>query len=259
MAKEKQRVCPICNKKLTFLKSTLKDGVKVCAKHVVTEAGLVLTESIEQSTVEDIKQRIELLNSTQEEIKKEADSFSATKKIGNFVAFDDEQKKWAILNTWSGEVLRVFDYSDIVDFELLEDGESVASGGLGRALAGGALFGGVGAIVGGVTGKRRSKEFCGSLKLKVTINDINNPVIYVSFIDSKTKKAGSFYKIISESAQECLSTFQLICDKQKEGNKENDYLAPSPMDDIREFKKLLDEGIITQEDFDAKKKELLGL
>ncbi|MDD3141253.1 MAG: SHOCT domain-containing protein [Lachnospiraceae bacterium] len=31
------------------------------------------------------------------------------------------------------------------------------------------------------------------------------------------------------------------------------------MDEIRKFKSLLDEGIITPEEFDQKKKELLGL
>jgi hypothetical protein len=34
----------------------------------------------------------------------------------------------------------VYNYSDIVDFEFLEDGESVSQGGLGRALVGRALF-----------------------------------------------------------------------------------------------------------------------
>src|SRR5690606_10900120 len=152
---EKQKICPICNEKLTFLKSKLKGGIKVCAKHVVTEAGLVLTETIEQSTVDDIKERIGLLASAKEELKKEIDNFVATKKIGNFVAFDDNQQRWAVLSSFAGKVKQIYNYSDIVNFELLEDGESIASGGLGRALVGGALFGGVGAIVGGVTGKRK--------------------------------------------------------------------------------------------------------
>ncbi len=33
----------------------------------------------------------------------------------------------------------------------------------------------------------------------------------------------------------------------------------SAADEIKKFKALLDEGIITQEEFDAKKKQLLGL
>ncbi|MBR5601424.1 MAG: SHOCT domain-containing protein, partial [Clostridia bacterium] len=33
----------------------------------------------------------------------------------------------------------------------------------------------------------------------------------------------------------------------------------SPADELKKFKELLDMGIITQEEFDAKKKQLLGL
>lgn len=33
----------------------------------------------------------------------------------------------------------------------------------------------------------------------------------------------------------------------------------SPAEELKKFKELLDSGIITQEEFDAKKKELLGL
>ena len=35
--------------------------------------------------------------------------------------------------------------------------------------------------------------------------------------------------------------------------------AISPADELKKFKELLDSGIITQDEFDAKKKELLGL
>ena len=35
--------------------------------------------------------------------------------------------------------------------------------------------------------------------------------------------------------------------------------ASSPMDELKKLKELLDMGIVTQEEFDAKKKQLLGL
>ena len=35
--------------------------------------------------------------------------------------------------------------------------------------------------------------------------------------------------------------------------------ALSPAEELKKFKELLDQGIITQEEFDAKKKQLLGL
>ena len=44
-----------------------------------------------------------------------------------------------------------------------------------------------------------------------------------------------------------------------EQQKDNTNTDLSPFDAIRKYKELLDEGIITQEEFDAKKKQLLGL
>ena len=35
--------------------------------------------------------------------------------------------------------------------------------------------------------------------------------------------------------------------------------APSPADELKKFKELLDMGALTQEEFDIKKKQLLGL
>lgn len=257
MAREKQKICPICNEKLTFWKSTLKGGVKVCEKHVSREANLYLVKDIRESTVEDIKERIATLKLTREEFQKKVDSFHITKQIGNFLAIDDENERWAILNQSSGEMLTIYNYDDLVDFELLEDGNSVASGGLGRALVGGALFGGAGAIVGGITGKRKNNEYCDSLKIKLTINNIDTPVTYLYFITSNTKKSDFSYSHLMGEAQECVSIFQLICEKNTAKGTSNSNA--SPFDEVRAFKELLDEGIITEDEFEAKKKKLLGI
>ncbi len=141
---------------------------------------------------------------------------------------------------------------------MLEDGDSVASGGLGRASMGGVLFGKTGAIVGGITGKKKTKKICNSLKLKVTINDMNNPVVYINSIEAKTKKSSFAYKSIAESAQECLSTFQLICDR-KNNNNEDKITSTSAAGEIMKFKQLLDTGAITEEEYELKKKGLLKL
>lgn len=42
----------------------------------------------------------------------------------------------------------------------------------------------------------------------------------------------------------------------KQANNDSSF---SKADEIRKYKSLMDEGIITQEDFDKKKKQLLGL
>ena len=83
---------------------------------------------------------------------------------------------------------KIYNYSDIVDFELLEDGESITKGGLGRAITGGLLFGGIGAVVGGITGGKRSKSICNSLKIKITVNDMRSPVVYINLLATATKR-----------------------------------------------------------------------
>ena len=45
----------------------------------------------------------------------------------------------------------------------------------------------------------------------------------------------------------------------KNANNTPAIQAPSPAEELKKFKELLDAGIITQEEFDAKKKQLLGL
>jgi len=256
-------VCAVCYDKNTGLnRYRIADKKWICAS-CFNKAGFkkvgVMEVSITKVTVEYALAAIEAKEANNDEI----NSFVPTKKIAPFVEFDDNRKKWLILSAVLGkrDKSKVYNYSDIVDFELLEDGESVTQGGLGRALVGGVLFGGAGAVVGGVTGKRKNKEVCNSLKVKVTLRDINNPVVYISFLSAATKKDSFTYKTFYNSAHECLSVLQLICDTQEApvNNNGNNSVAGSVADEIKKFKNLLDEGILTQDEFDAKKKELLSL
>ncbi len=65
------------------------------------------------------------------------------------------------------------------------------------------------------------------------------------------KNAGEVYNSIS----------QLLIKRQKDNKKEEEITqnSRSTTDELREYKKLLDENIITQEEYDKKKKELLNL
>ena len=59
----------------------------------------------------------------------------------------------------------------------IEDDSVVTSGGVGQALIGGALFGGLGAVAGGLTGKRVQKKRIESLYIKVTLNSFKTPFL----------------------------------------------------------------------------------
>lgn len=196
-------------------------------------------------------------NKEPSEIEKKVTNFNATKKVENYIYINENKKQWALPSiNFLGKVkdLKVYDYSDIIDFELIEDGDSIAKGGLGRAVVGGLLFGGVGAIVGGTTGKKKSKQTCSKLQIKITLNKIDDPVVYIDYITTEYKKNGLVYKTSMKFAQETMSILQVICNS----NKTSETMNISNADEILKYKSLLDNGIITQEEFEKKKQELLN-
>ena len=140
----------------------------------------------------------------------------------------------------------------------MENGNTVSSGGLGRAAIGALAFGGVGAIVGAATGRKKTKAVVDSLKIKITMNDLEVPVIYVDLITSKTKVESWVYRSAISKADNILASLDIIV-KQYQQSDSIGSPVPSPTDEIRKFKALLDDGIISQEEFDAKKAELLNL
>jgi hypothetical protein len=225
-------------------------------------SGYSLTTPIRTKTISDIKNDIAKMNDRKEELS----NFNTTKKIGTYIEFDEEQRLWLIPDGFMGKKKnpRIYSFDDIVEYELLEDGDTITKGGLGRAVAGGVLFGGVGAIVGGVTGGKKSKSIINSLKIKITICDFQNPTVYINLINTKTKADSFVYKTNYNAAQQILSVFALIQKQNENQQAESTSDEPknsgvSAADEILKFKALLDGRIITQDEFDAKKKQLLNL
>jgi len=224
--------------------------------------GYSLTTPITRKTLSDIQADLEKNSLKKEKLS----AFKATKKVGTFIEFDDINRQWLIPDGFFGgkKNPKIYSFDDIIEYELLEDDETITKGGLGRAVAGGILFGGVGAIVGGVTGGRKTKTVINSLKIKITINDLANPTVYVTLINQKTKSDSIIYKTNYNAAQEILSTLSLIHKNNENQIKdiqteESKNVSISQADEILKFKALLDSGVITQEEFDAKKKQLLNL
>lgn len=128
------------------LKVMLTDGY-VCSK-CWAETGRTDMAGAATLSSNNVRNFINLRKESQSLISK----FSATKEIGSHAKFDDNSKTFMIGKN-------IFRYQNLLDYELIEDGETITKGGLGRAVAGGVLFGGVGAIVGGVTGLKRLKIY----------------------------------------------------------------------------------------------------
>lgn len=183
--------------------------------------------------------------------------FKPTKKVG-IISFDDNTQSFIIKSSKKNQDL--FYYNQIVDFELLENGESISKGGLGRAAVGGFLFGTAGAIVGGITGSKKTSSVCNSLQIKITFRNSPHQTFYIPFISSSTKTGSFIYKTEYKLAQDTMSALQLAVDKvDAKAFNAQPVSAVSGADEILKYKGLLDAGIITEEDFIAKKAQILGL
>lgn len=166
-------------------------------------------------------------------------------------------------------------YSEIVQAAVIIDevitSKSSLASKVGGTIAGGMLAGGVGAVVGGMNTKRKNKSDINEIELKVIINDKNNPSLNVRFNKSPISKDKEIKKIKS-LAEEWKSVIDLIINE--ENQKFNSSSKKQDLQDIRDrkdsikidkfeeltkYKKLLDEGTITEEEFQRIKVKLLDL
>lgn len=72
------------------------------------------------------------------------------------------------------------------------------------------------------------------------------------------KKCGKFLHSYMGTCS-CGQTRILNNDTPVSNDENSNEITQSVVDELKKFKELLDSGIITQEEFDAKKKQLLGL
>ena len=195
-----------------------------------------------------------------------SDSFVLTKKIARVMEIDENHKLVKFIahgtSVWFGkeEKERIYKYKDIVGYELIENNGAVTKGGFGGTVAGGLMFGGLGAVAGSVLGKKKI-SLCNNMSVRITVNDSNNPMVNIPLIVQPTKTNSMLYQSIRKTANTIISQLQYICsinDSEKVTTNVPEGVV-SAADEIMKFKNLLDAGIITQSECDIQKKELLSL
>ncbi len=141
-AKWQKRICVNCKRELGVFtgKANVSNGT-ICTNCLST-AGIGQLESLAAYSTNDVKS---LIASRTPLIQ----AFLPTKKTGSYLQIDDTHKVFKAGGS-------IFASSNLLNFKLIEDGETITKGGLGRAVAGGLLLGGVGAIVGGFTGGKKA-------------------------------------------------------------------------------------------------------
>ena len=151
-------------------------------------------------------------------------------------------------------------FSDINSFELIQNETKTISGSYTEALAGKAILGDTGAIIGAMGAPRLETTTIKDLRIKLNLNSFEQPHIYISYIQKSDEKKGELTEMMVEQCQKDLSILENICRinfENKNSSASNDNSIP--LEELKKLHELLQIGIITQEEFDAKKKQLLGL
>ena len=225
--------------------------------------------------------KIVIVSNKKKAMVKELDAlpdFSPTQKIvGNNgdtgLAVDEERKKICLLkNEVSGINLKIISYRDVLSSEIFVDGETVtrtARGSqIGGALLGGLALGGVGAIIGGLSGKTRSSEKVKRVDLRITVNDTKSPLHDINFMDTEGKKDGFVYKAAMDQARHWHGLIAvLIKYADSQDVSENDHSLNesaevssqrSIADELLKLSDLRDKGLLTDSEFIDQKQKLLS-
>ena len=189
---------------------------------------------------------------------KDANALAFFKKNADLVVegiyFNDEHQGVLLAKSFTANrnSQTVFKYNELLGYTpIFVGGKIKKHHGITRAIVGGALAGPIGALVGAGTG---GKEFESVKRLGLTLNLTDNRFVTILLISSETKLDSLSGKVSTNSYNKLTGKFDQILII----NSKDSSTVPSA-DEIRKYKELVDEGIITQEEFNAKKKELLGL
>lgn len=163
------------------------------------------------------------------------DNFYPIKTIeayGNAYIFsiDEEREKIVFIDNLHNKT--VLSFEDILGCEINIDGETIFNKStvrtIGGTLIGGALLGGVGAVVGGLSGSSKQKTKIQKLTLIIKIKSIANPTITFECFNAweayaRTKKdvdpTDFLYKQALQSANEVKDILAIVIDRVDSRNK----------------------------------------
>ena len=250
--------CSICGQPIKGRKIKVSDGI-ICSSCIESCSNDIDTrEFLSQAgncTVSDFKNHIDFMKT---ENKSRLQIFKESSGSNSYIKVDFENK----LFYFPERGLRspfIFSFSDLANYELVEDGSTLSKGGFGSAVVGGVLLGPAGMIAGGILGKKH-KDVVNSLYITMSLNNTLLSFKRIDFIKTEVKKGSMTYKLNKKAPESLISILDRICSS---AGSEVSSMQPqtniSAADEIKKFKELLDAGIITEDEFNAKKKQLLGI
>lgn len=164
---------------------------------------------------------------------------------------------------------RLMGFKNVLETRIVENGVTVTktsrTSQIGGAALGGLLAGNVGAMIGGLSGKKTSENEVNKLELIIIVNTFSDPVIKIPFFDvrSSVKKTDKTYRTALNDIQKwnaILGTLIQTADNDdiKTQQQTNANAASNSLsDEINKLVDLKNNNHITDEEFKAYKEKLL--
>lgn len=106
-------------------------------------------------------------------------------------------------------------FADIRSFELIVDENTVIKTGLGHAVVGGVLLGGLGILTGAVLGNKNPKKYVENVLFQINTRKISRPIIDVVLNKTKIFTDSQDYKNLDNLARNLVSIFEIIVESNK--------------------------------------------
>lgn len=197
--------------------------------------------------------------------------------IHSTILLDEERKKVCFIFT-NKNTPEIYNYKDILVSEILEDGKTITSTSrtsqIGGAIIGGVIAGGIGAIVGGLGGKQTSELEVNKIDLKIVVNNNISPNKFINFLTpeldvygklsavkkdnpryiSAIKSANHWHSLLSFSLKQDEPAFVEM--KKEVENEHNTNMSVA--DEIKKLSDLVNQGLLTQDEFNQQKQKILS-
>jgi hypothetical protein len=154
-------------------------------------------------------------------------------------------------------------YRDILSAEIIQDGYSVTktsrTSQAGAARLGGVLFGGVGAVVGALTGTKSHRGKVTRIDLQIVVNDPHDPVFLVNFQNTKASANGIVTRLAQEQSREWLARVNVLIRLADEADEEPRMALTifSVADELSKLVALKDRGVLSEIEFNTQRQKLL--
>ena len=192
----------------------------------------------------------------------------AEKMTSTYFLIDEKNRHIVFIKATKKEIqTAILDFDKLVGMEILQDGKVVYKKGvISGALIGGALFGGTGAILGGMAGDSTEGGEIFSYKIIFSVDDMKKPIIEFELLDESINMSSDLERLLfadikafGSKVKSAVGAVVENANKARAAKVEVTSPNTSVAEELQKLVTLKETGVLTEEEFNATKKKLLDL